>query len=163
MDTENNQIITPSGHCMKKMNSTQLIKWLQDWKDGTVGKSPGCSSRGCRVNSQHPRHYSLLSLSSSSRGSDALVSPLQVPGLHIVHRHACTQNKWNFLVKNLSALGRQAGRPLWSSRLAHCTQWFPGQSRPQRETLSQKNGGGGCWGQVFGFFWKVFDNFLCLR
>jgi len=77
----------------------ECCKW--GWKDGSVIKSTGCSSRGFRFNSQHPCGSSQLSV-------------IPVPGdLTPSHRYACRQNtnapkiKINKLFKKEGVIGEE--------------------------------------------------------
>jgi hypothetical protein len=72
-------------------NLVENFKHIQNrrsWRDVSVIKSIGCSSRG--PGSISSTQWWLITLcNSSSQASEALFSPLQVPGIHMAHTHMC--------------------------------------------------------------------------
>lgn len=62
-------------------------KWVTE-----AGETPVYSSSGPLFKSQQPYGDSQLSVNSSPKGSIILFSPLQAPGMHVVHKHTCRQN-----------------------------------------------------------------------
>lgn len=73
--------------------------YLWGWKDGSVLKCKGCSSR--RPGSGVPESvWQLKTISSfSSGGADAVFSSLEAPDTHVVHTHACKQSSHTRKIK----------------------------------------------------------------
>lgn len=64
-------------------------------RDGSVVKITSCSSRGPEFTSQAKLKWGLTILCNlSSKGSNALLQPLQAPGMNIMHRYTCRQNTY---------------------------------------------------------------------
>ena len=60
-------------------------------RHGSAIKSIGCSSRGTRFNSQHPRGGSQPPVTPALAVQFPL-QPMWILGTHMIHRHTCRQN-----------------------------------------------------------------------
>lgn len=98
----NNYIIW-SLHEENKQHSVVKTIGLERWLSGVLPEDAG---------SILSRQWLTTISSSSSKGSDALFTPFQVPRVDMIHRHACRQNThthkvnktFQFKKKNLSHL-----------------------------------------------------------
>ena len=79
--------------------------WLgRDWRDGSMVKSTGCSSREPRFNSQHPHSHSQPTVPPVPGESSNTFWPLQAPGTHVVHRHAHKIKVKEIFLRNFSGI-----------------------------------------------------------